>query len=675
MNIPGVKAIITCLDDKSIWHSGDRDHQRRVLPDRVRFVGETIAAVAATSRKIAETAVQALRVEYDELPAVFSIEEARKPNAPKIWDEGNVTSSITLNYGDVNSRIEHDADFVLEADYSTVRVSRAQIEPPVSLAWWEGDVLTVVVASQTVHLARASLSADLGIPQEKIRTITLYKGGGFGGGGSSNYDAIASILSKKAGKPVMLEYSREQDFLGTHGRWGTVQHLRAAVSKTEAKLLALDLKAYCDIGAYTRFRAGLNFVDGPHTYYSWDAWRSEVYGVYTNTPVTGYMRAPAGPASNFSVESFVDEIAHKLGMNPLELRLRNLVVTPLGEHLTSNGLEECLTSGSEEFGWRKSWRPPDAVRVNGSKKLKGVGMAVGSWHAVVGPGEAKVRIGRDNILEVYAGIVDIGTGAKTTMAMIAAGVMEMPVENTRVIYGDSSTSPFARGEVGSMTTAFTGTAVREASMKLRNKILSIASQKFGTPNLRIEDGMVISNESSKTATIADLITSAGLDGVEESASTEPKLPEHSERLSFTAHFAEVEVDSETGHVVVTRYVAAQDSGEVVNRLTAANQVQGSVVMGIGMALYENLLIDRDLGSVKNPSFMSYRLPNHVSIPKIRVLFPDVKDPFGPKSAGETSIVPVPAAIGNAIFNATGRRLRRLPFTPEDVLKALESATA
>ena len=668
MSISGVKAIITCLEDKTIWRSGDKDHERRVLPDHVRFFGETIAGVAATSRRIAEQAVQAIEVEYEELPAVFSIEEARKESAPKVWDEGNVSPSITETFGNVKRCFEN-ADLILEGDYSTSKHSRAQLEPPVSLAWWEGDKLTAVVSTQTVHLARQSLSADLGIPMNKVRTITLYKGGGFGGGGATNYDDICALLAKKAGKPVMLEYSREQDFTGTHARWSTVQHLRAAVSKSDAKLLAIDLQAYCDIGAYVRFMRGLSYISGPDTYYSWDGWNADVYGVYTNTGTTGFVRAPAGPPSCFSVETLVDEVAYEMGMNPLELRLRNLVVKAHGhEHITSNGLEECIISGSEAFGWREKWRPPPK-KISG-RKLVGVGMAIANWHALLGRGEAWVRMTRDDILEVYAGVVDIGTGAKTQMAMIAAGVLGIPVERVRMIYGDTSVSPFAMAEVGSMTTGFVGPAVREAATRLRTKLLSLASSKLGGTNLTIED-MTVTN-GRNAVKISDLISSLGVDYFEEKAQTDVKLPEHTDRLSFAAHFAEVEVDSKTGQVSVTNYVAAQDSGEIVNLLTAESQVQGSVIMGIGMALSENLLIDQNYGSVANPSFLNYRLPNHTAIPKIQVIFTDVKDPYGPKSVGETGIVPVPAAIGNAIFNATGKRLRKLPFMPEEILKAIES---
>lgn len=671
-SIPGVKAIITCIDDgnKTIWQSGDRDHQRRALPDRVRFIGETIAAVAATSRRIAQEALNSIEVEYNQMPAVFSIDEARKDGAPKVWEEGNVVGPTIKAFGDIAGCFD-GADLTLEADYASSRVSRAQLEPPVSLAWWDGDNLTIVASTQTVHLARGSIARDLGIPMDKVRAITLFKGGGFGGGGSTNYDAIAALLARRAGKPVMIEYSREQDFLGTHCRWSSVQHLRAAVARSDAKLLAMDLEAYCDIGAYVRFMPGLSFVDGGDTYYSWEAWKAQVYGVHTNTPATGYMRAPAGPHSCFAVESFVDEIAHALDLNPLEMRLRNLVVKAHNEeHFTSNGLEQCLYLGSEAFGWKGRWSPPPrSIPDARDKKLVGVGMAIGTWHALLGRGEAVVRFRRDGTLEVCVGVVDIGTGAKSTMAIIAGRIFDVPIENVHVIYGDTAVSPFAMGEVGSMTTAFTGTAVREAATKLRQKILEMASVKLARDAIHLGTGAgwVTSTDGRRLVKVADLVASSGLEYVEERATTEPKLPEHTERLSFAAHFAEVEVDAETGQIRVTRYVAAQDSGEIVNQLTAESQVQGGVIMGLGMALSEKLLIDQDFGSIQNPSFMNYRLPNHTTVPKIQVIFADIEDPYGPKSVGETGIVPVPAAIGNAIFNATGKRLRKLPFMPEDVI--------
>lgn len=673
LSLPGVKAIDTCLEDKTVWGGGDRDHKRRVLPDHVKFLGETIAAVAATSRRIAQEAVEALEVEYEELPAVFSLQEARKAGAPRVWEgEENVSTPMIDTFGNTSDCFSR-ADLVLEGDYYTSRLSRSQLELPVSLAWWEGDKLTVVVASQTVHLARRGLSADLGIPIENVRTITMFKGGGFGGGGSSNYDVIAAHLARKTGKPVMLEYSREQDFIGTHGRWPTEQHLRLAVSKSETKLLAIDLQAYCDIGAYVRFAQGLSYIGGADTCYSWDGWSAEVYGVHTNTGTTGYMRAPAGPPSFFSVETIVDEAANTLGMNPLELRLRNLIVKGRGGHenFTSNGLEECIMAGSEAFGWRAKWRPPprSVTDISSKNRLMGVGMALGNWHSFLGLGEAWIRMTRDGILEVYAGVVDIGTGAKTQLAMIAAGVIGWPVEKVRMIYGDTSTTPFTVAEVGSMTTGRVGTAVREAAMKLKTKILSMASSKLGGTYTRIDGSRQLITNGRNSIKISDLISD---DYIEEKAQTEVNLPDHTHRLSFTAHFAEVEVDPETGQVAVNSYVAAQDSGEIVNRLTAENQVQGAIVMGIGMALYENLIVDQNYGSIANPSFLNYRLPNHTAMPKVKVLFADIKDPYGPKSVGETGIVPVPAAIGNAIFNATGKRLRKLPFTPEQVLKALRS---
>ena len=225
---------------------------------------------------------------------------------------------LTYGFGDPDSSFTR-ATLLMEADYSTSRVHNAPLEPAVSLAWWEGEKLTVVAATQGIFNCRDGLAKDLGIPVENVRVITLYKGGGFGNKNNSmNYDIIAALLARKTGKPVMLEYSRLDDFLGVHGRWSSIQHLRAAVDVASAKLLAMDLRAYCDIGAYTRAIKVSTLIGGPDGYYDAEAWRAEVYGVYTNTPTTANMRAPTGPQANFAAESLMDETASRLGVNPLE---------------------------------------------------------------------------------------------------------------------------------------------------------------------------------------------------------------------------------------------------------------------------------------------------------------------------------------------------------------------
>jgi CO/xanthine dehydrogenase Mo-binding subunit len=672
---PDVKAIITCKDDTTVWSGGDMAHKRRLFVERIRYFGDCVGAVAATSRTAAREAASSLTVEVEELPAVFSIESAIGKGAAKVWDEGNLLGPTRYGFGDFESTFSK-GDLVFEADYTTPRVSPAPLEPGVSLAWWDGDQLTVVAATQSIYGTRNGLAQDLGLPAGSVRVITKYKGGGFGGKGNvMNYDLIAALLAKKSGRPVMLEYSRSDDFVGTHTRWASMQHVRASVSRSDARLLAFDVKGYCEVGAYNRFRSG-NFIQGPETYYSCEAWRAEVYGVYDHTLPTGFMRAPAGPHSCFAAESLVDDIASALAINPLEFRVRNAVVKPHNEgHFTSNGLKECLLEGAAAFGWKERWHPPGAGLGSGrDEKLTGVGMAMASWHAGLGMGEAIVSLRKDGTLEVNSGVVDIGTGAKSMMAVIASGILGIDLWRVSVVWGDTAKTVFARGEYGGSTTALTGTAVREASTRVRSRVLELASKKLGVPaaRLRLEGGRVIVADGGRGLEVGEAIADSGQDSIEERVQTDPALPPHSERLSFTAHFAEVEVDPDTGQVEVTKYVAAQDCGEIVNRLTAESQIQGGVVMGLGAALSERVIVDQNFGSVQNPSFLTYRIQNAASVPRIDVIFTDTEDPYGPKSVGEISTVPVPAVIGNAIFNATKRRLRSIPFMPEEIARAMDA---
>lgn len=669
----GVRSIITCMDDETVWHAGERQHVRYVFARRVRFLGDCIGAVAADSRAAAREAAGLVRAEYEPLPAVFVMDESAKPDAPRIWEDGNVLGPLSYGFGTIEDGFR-EADLVVEGVYETSRVHNAPMEPAASLAWWEGDRLTVVAGTQSLFGCRDGLSKDLGIPPENVRVIALYKGGGFGNKNSSmNYDLAAALLAKKTGRPVMMEYSREDDIVGVHGRWASRQRLRAAVDGKKGRLIAVDLEAHCDVGGYTRHIVQGKFVNGAEDYYSCDAWKANVYAVYTNTPGTGHMRAPSGPQACFASETLADEISHRLGLDPLEFRLRNYAKKHQGtEEFTSNGMGDCLLLGAERFGWKTKWRqaPP---KVGGGSVHRGVGLAMAMWHSFLGKGEAALTIRDDGEVDVFAGVVDIGTGAKSTMAIIAARALSVPLGRVHVIWGDTALCPYSIGESGSRTTTFTGYAVQEAARKAKDRLLALASERFGVPptELTMGDGTV-SVKGGRGVSIRELMKSSGLKEISEKAESEPTLPEGKARYAFAAHFAEVEVDMETGLVAVTKYVAAHDSGTIINKLTAESQVRGSIVMGVGMAFSERLQIDLESGSVLNPNFFTYRLPNNTMTPPVDVIFVKSDDAYGPKSLGEIAVLPVPAAIGNAIFNATGLRLRSLPFGPEEVLRERDS---
>jgi xanthine dehydrogenase molybdenum-binding subunit len=682
---PGVEGVITCLDDHTVWTLGDRDHDRLVLTDHVRYVGDCIAAVAARSRFIAQKASESVQVRYEEFPAVFNINDSMKPNAPKLWENGNIIGPLKYGFGNITESFRN-GDMVIERKYKTSRVHNAPLEPAVSLAWWDESQtkLTVVAATQSIHGCRAGLAADLKMPPENIRVISLYKGGGFGNKNSSmNYDLISVLLSKKTRKPVMLEYSREQDFNSVHGRWSSEQTLVASVRKKDMKILGIELKNYSDIGSYTRRVYENLFVNGSENYYGCESWSADAYGVYTNSPPTGNMRAPTGPQGCFATETLVDEIANELNIDPLEFRIRNTVEKYRGsEEFLTNSLRECLKIGADRFGWKRKWRKREFLTSKGvlDERVRGVGCAMTSWHAYVGRGEAMLKLTRAGILELHVGVVDIGTGAKTTMAIIAANAVGVALDKIQVVWGDTETTPYSIGESGSKTTSFTGTAVKKAGMKIRERVLKIASGylHLSEEALEIENGIIRSKEGRNgqkkiSITIEELFRSASLDEITEAQVTEPVLPGGKARYSFAAHFAEVEVDVETGEVRVLGYQATHESGEIVNRLTSESQVQGSVVMGLGMALSEQVLIDQNYGAMQNATFMTYRPPANSMVPLIDVTFIESSDPLGPKSLGEVAVIPVPAVIGNAIFNATGVRIREIPFTPERVQMAIQQS--
>lgn len=439
--VHGFIDMVTCQDDKTLWNSGEREKKRRVFTDHVRFVGDCIGAVTATSRISASKAAQLVKVSYRELKGSFNIEDSLKPESDMIWEEGNILEAIRYGYGDVEKHFR-DAPVKLERHYSTSRVHNAPLEPAVSLAWWNGGKLTVVAATQSVHGCRNGIAKDLGLPPDHVRVIGYYKGGGFGNKVSSmNYDLIAAICSRRTGKPVMVEYSREEEFINVHGRWSSEQDMKLAADN-DGTIRAVSVKAKCDIGAYTRHVKQGNFIEGPENYYSTKAWSAEILPIYTNTPATGHMRAPPGPQSAFAAETLVDELAHELDMNPLDVNLKNYIVKPLHGVFTSSSFRECIVNGAREFGWEHRWHRPVKIKQK-TGIVTGVGMAIGSWHSGIGYGEAIVSLDTMGRVKVNTGVVDIGTGAKTTMALIASKALGIPVEDIDILWGDTETSPFS----------------------------------------------------------------------------------------------------------------------------------------------------------------------------------------------------------------------------------------
>jgi xanthine dehydrogenase molybdenum-binding subunit len=667
--LPGVRAVLHAKNTDTIWSSGDQHDRRRVFAETVRFVGESVAAVAAIDRHTAEEALGLIRVDYEDLPAVFTVEDALRQGAPQIHPEGNADKqALRFEAGDIEAGIRQ-ADAVYEADFTSQHHNNAQLERRVSLALWDGGRLTVYASTQGIYNCRADIAHDLKIPLSKVRVICQYMGGGFGNKNQGyDFDLIAALLARQTRRPVRVEFTRHEDFMAVHGRWATRQHYRIGYKK-DGTLTAIDLKATSNMGAYLRSSGG---IDGPRNYVSPNI-RSEVTRVHTNATPSANYRGPAGPQGVFAIESAMDDIAARLGMDPVEFRLRNAVrdIWSNKTPISSNGLPDCIRRGAEVFGWAEKRR--EYAQQTGPLR-RGAGMAIGTWGASLGPSSAEVKLLPDGSVKVSVGVTDIGTGAKTVMALIAAEALGVPLESISVIWGDTDVAPFSPGESGSRTTGHTGTAVIEACQKVREELLAQAAAglKVRREDLDLRDGKIVLASNPNQSWRIPEVTARNIDAIT-AAVTTPQPDEGGKvRLSFAAHFAEVEANLETGKVRVLRYVAAHDSGTIINPLTATSQVKGGVIQGIGMALREELIWDHNTGVPVTNYYHGAKPLIHPEAPEVEVVFVDPDDPYGPygaKTLGEIPIVPVVGAVANAIFHATGARIRELPITPDKLLNA------
>lgn len=655
LSLAGVRAVVSHETHRIVYGSGSiaggrqysdqaKDitlHKRYMFEEVVKHVGQPVAAVAAVDRHVAEEALELIVVEYEELPFVLDAEEALRPDAPRIWPEGNLAldgqnrpQPIAQRTGDPEAGFAA-ADHVLEGRYTTAFVQDAQLEPRATIAHWEGDKLVLYTPTQGISNCRHDNAKDLGLEDHQVQVICKYMGGGFGDkNGSYYFDLIAAVLARETGAPVMVELSRKDDWLGTHGRWGTIQELRVGV-RGDGTVTAIQLRAYSDMGPYLRRSGSLSGTDA----YACPNVDRVVYPVHTNRVVAGNFRGPSEPQGYFPVQSILDDAAYRVGMDPVDFALKNMLRPTEQIRFTNYSLEECIRRGAELFDWPSRWR-----RVPGSDRgplKRGAGMAFMMFRSGVGPSSAIVRVDGRGRFTLYVGVTDIGPGAKTTMAMIAAEELGVPLSLIDVVWGDTDRCPYSVGESGSRTTIMTGYAVVEAARDLKAQIA-----ERGMP--RGDDVLIAS------------------------ATPNPSTP-GMRRNCFGAHFAEVEVDVELGHVRITKYVAVHESGRILNLRPARDQIRGAALQGIGQALHEDLLYDARNGQPLTAGYYGARHLTHLDAPEIEVEFIETDDgygPFGAKTVGEAGIIVAPAAVANAIFNATGARMKDLPITRQRLLEAL-----
>jgi CO/xanthine dehydrogenase Mo-binding subunit len=653
--VPGVKAIVTHENCKVVWGAGSiaggaqyNDEIKKITTQKryafnnpVRYVGEPVAAVAAIDRHTAEEAAQLIAVDYDVLPFVLDQEEAMKPEAPKVWPEGNLSPDARNQWqpavqkrGNIEEGFK-SADKVFEARYSTVMCHNAQMEPRSCVAHWEGDKLTVYTPTGGIANCHHDIARDLGIPEEKVRVICHYMGGNFGNKNQNqDADLITAVLAKEAGAPVKLEFSRKDDFVGVHGRWPTVQYYKVGV-KNDGTLTAIQLRTVSNMGPYRKNNGGVSGIE----LYDCEHTESTLFPMYTNRTTSANFRGPTDPQGYYPIQSHMDDIAYALKMDPLDFVLKNMTKPNARVQFTNYTLDECLRRGAEIFEWKKRWKPTPGSDPGPIKR--GAGVAFMSFRAGVGSSSAVITVDAKEQYTVYVGVTDVGPGAKTTMNIIAADALDVPLSQVKVVWGDTDTCPYSVGESGSRTTTMTGEAIVVAAHDLKKQI-------------------------------ADKGLPAGGALLKASATPQPRI-QGKIRNCFGANFAEVEVDTELGTVRVVKFVAVHESGRIMNPLTAMSQVKGGVAMGIGMALHENMIYDQRTGIPVVTGYYFDRVVTHLDVPDVEVEFIEADDgygPFGAKGIGESGMITTPAAISNAVFNAIGRRIKDLPITRDKILGAL-----
>ena len=653
--LPGVGAVITHETHQVVYGSGSiaggrqysdaakdiTTHVRYMFDNPVRFVGQPLAAVAAVDRHVAEEAIQLIEVDYEELPFVLDPEEALEPGAPLIWPEGNLGLDFANQprpsagtSGDPEAGFRA-ADRVFEDRYITDFVQDAQMEPRSALAHWDGDKVTIYTPTQGISNCRHDNARDLGLEVHQVQIICKYMGGGFGDkNGSYYFDLIAATLAKEADAPVLLELSRKDDWLGTHGRWHTVQDFKVGVAR-DGTVTAIQLRAYSGMGPYLRRSGGISGTDA----YACPNVDRVIYSVHTNRMVSGNFRAPSDPQGYFAIQSMMDDIAYKIGMDPVDFALKNMRRPTEQQRYTNYTLDECIARGRELFDWESRWRPEPGSDPGPIKR--GAGMAFMMFRSGVGPSSAILRVNSDEMYTLFVGVTDIGPGAKTTMALIAAEALGVPLSQVEVVWGDTDLCPYSVGESGSRTTTMTGYAVIQAALDLKGQIA--------------EKGMPLGDEV--------LIASA----------TPTPSTQGQRRMCFGAHFVEVEADVQLGHIRITKYVAVHESGRILNPLPAKDQIRGAALQGVGQALHEDLRYDPQNGHPLNAGYYGARHVTHMDVPEIEVTFIETDDgygPYGAKTVGEAGIILGPAAVANAIFNAIGHRMKDLPITREKILGAL-----
>lgn len=722
--LPGVKAVITSEDAGLVKYgvSPARYDETMFCHDKVRYIGDEIAAVAAVDMETAREAVSLIEVEYEELPCITSIEEAMAHDAPAIHEEfpGNQCAQVHQEFGDVKVALS-ECDIVRTDTFRSKMQDCAFLEPQGCIGDYDHrGYLTLYTSTQVPHYVQRTIAMVLGFPVGKVRVVKLYVGGGFGAKASANaMEMSACLLSIKTGKPVKMRFTRELAFLLGRGRH-SFTHTLTTGAKRDGTIVALDHKCYLDGGAYSSFGIATiyyagSFLGGP---YKLQHMKYDAYRIYTNKPACGAQRGHGGVIARAAWEQQLDTIAEEIGMDPVDLRIKNMMNngdTSCNElFMSSFGMRECIESVRDQSGWTE--------KKGKMKKGKGIGMACGFF--VSGAGfpiyrsdtfhcTASIQLSEDGgTAHLFTASAELGQGSDTTFAMIAAEALGVPLHAIKVSSGDTDFG-IDLGAYSSRQTLMTGRAVQYAAEDAKRQVLEVLSDelKIAISSMDIKGGRIIFknpgvnfrmlrlrylrdhrgwtnlpkeedpnnltfNEAARIAYLAKgTIIGKGqykprwLGGTYKGAAVGT-----SPAYGCSAQVVELTVDEETGKITIDMMTDAHDCGFAINKTSVEGQMQGSLSMGVGEALFEERKFDKN-GKMFNPNFAEYKIPTALDMPKVTPIIVESNEPYGPygaKEVGEGAIMPTIPAILNAVYDATGIRFRELPLTPERVYMALKN---